>query len=78
MCPPLLEAYGLFVKLEGFRKNGLVHFSQVSNHLEMPGREEPDDAKVRALGEGYSIGDAVWIKVVDVKVEMDGRSKVRI
>ena len=57
-----IEAYGVFVALEGYRKHGLVHASQVSGYLDL-GAEEGDDGKKRALAEVVAVGDPVWVKV---------------
>lgn len=59
-----VQAYGVFVRLPGFRKNGLVHSSQVSDHLSFT-RDDSDDVKVRELSEVVSVGDEVFVKVVE-------------
>mmetsp|Transcript_26220 Transcript_26220/g.77861 ORF Transcript_26220/g.77861 Transcript_26220/m.77861 type:complete len:587 (-) Transcript_26220:1722-3482(-) len=60
-----IEAYGVFVELEGFRKHGLVHSSQVSNYLSFS-REDTDEEKKAELGGVVAPGDKVWVKVVEV------------
>ncbi|KAL4425307.1 hypothetical protein ABPG75_009323 [Micractinium tetrahymenae] len=66
-----VRPFGVFVKLDGYRKYGLVHFSQISDHLSFA-REDPDDAKVREIGEILSVGDPVWVKVVDITFDERG------
>ncbi|KAK2193691.1 hypothetical protein NP493_8g05025 [Ridgeia piscesae] len=52
-----LEAYGIFVKIPGFKKNGLVHKSQMSNTR----LEHPEDMVAN--------GDRVYCKVISVDDE---------
>ncbi|KIY92261.1 hypothetical protein MNEG_15702 [Monoraphidium neglectum] len=67
-----IEAYGIFVALEGFRKHGLVHSSQVSGYLDLS-TEEGDEAKKKALAEVVAVGEPVWVKVVEVTDDDSGR-----
>jgi len=57
--------FGIFVRLPGFRKWGLVHTSQVSDHLAVS-REDSDEEKVAALSSVVVAGEAVQVKVVEV------------
>ncbi|KAL4418798.1 hypothetical protein ABPG77_010207 [Micractinium sp. CCAP 211/92] len=66
-----VRPFGVFVKLDGFRKYGLVHFSQISDHLSFA-REDSDEIKVREIGEILSVGDPVWVKVVDITFDERG------
>ena len=43
-----VRPFGLFVELPGFRRNGLVHNSQISEDVVFS-REDEDDAKVAAM-----------------------------
>ena len=43
-----VRPFGLFVELAGFRRNGLVHNSQISEEISFS-REDEDDAKVTAM-----------------------------
>ena len=43
-----IRPFGLFVELPGFRRNGLVHNSQISEDVVFS-REDEDDAKVTAM-----------------------------
>ena len=43
-----VRPFGLFVELPGFRRNGLVHNSQISEEISFS-REDEDDAKVTAM-----------------------------
>ncbi|KAI0227696.1 Nucleolar protein of 40 kDa [Lamellibrachia satsuma] len=52
-----LEAYGVFVKIPGYKKNGLVHKSQMSNTR----LEHPEDMVAN--------GDRVYCKVISVDDE---------
>lgn len=60
-----IEAYGVFVQLDGFRKHGLVHSSQVSNYLSFT-RDDSDEEKKAELAGIVAVGDVVWVKVVEV------------
>ncbi|PNH10420.1 hypothetical protein TSOC_002850, partial [Tetrabaena socialis] len=57
-----IEAYGVFVALEGFRRHGLVHTSQVSNYLSFT-REDTDEQKKAELGGVVTVGEQMWVKV---------------
>eukprot|EP00877_Chromochloris_zofingiensis_P006031 jgi/Chrzof1/1681/Cz10g17030.t1 len=67
-----IEPYGVFVQLEGYRKFGLVHASQVSNYLDF-GPEDTDEDKRRGIGEVVAVGDPVYVKVVEVSEDPSGR-----
>lgn len=43
-----VRPFGLFVELPGFRRNGLVHNSQISEDMVFS-REDDDEAKVQAM-----------------------------
>ena len=43
-----VRPFGLFVELMGFRRNGLVHNSQISEDVVFS-REDDDEAKVQAM-----------------------------
>ena len=43
-----IRPFGVFVALQGYRRHGMVHSSQVSNELSLT-REDEDDAKVKAM-----------------------------
>ncbi|KAL6779060.1 hypothetical protein ACKKBF_B18930 [Auxenochlorella protothecoides x Auxenochlorella symbiontica] len=60
-----IRPFGVFVQLEGFRKYALVHSSQISDHLFF-GKEDTDEDKVREMGEVLAVGEAVWVKIVEV------------
>ncbi|GAB4812977.1 hypothetical protein N2152v2_000023 [Parachlorella kessleri] len=66
-----LRPFGAFVKLEGYRRYGLVHVSQISDHMDMS-REDTDDLKVAAISAVLAIGEKVFVKVVDVKQDERG------
>ncbi|GAQ77558.1 hypothetical protein KFL_000010070 [Klebsormidium nitens] len=61
-----VRPFGLFVKLEGYRRNGLVHVTQVSDH-EVTRKDDAEDAKVDALRGVATEGDHVWVKVISLK-----------
>lgn len=67
-----IEAYGIFVQLEGFRRQGLVHSSQVSNYLSVS-RDDPDEVKKAELAGVVSIGEQIYVKVVEVDDDGSGR-----
>ncbi|GJP36891.1 hypothetical protein CLOM_g21354 [Closterium sp. NIES-68] len=58
----------MFVRLEGYRKHGLVHLSHVSDY-EVAKRDDTDDAKVEALKGVAAEGEQVWVKVISLKDE---------
>jgi len=70
-----VKPYGLFVSLDGYRRNGLVHSSQVSEHLRL-GRDEADEEKVAALLGVVSVGDSVFVKLVEIEPGDGGRLKL--
>ena len=70
-----IKPYGLFVSLPGHRRSGLVHSSQVSEHLRFT-RDDDDDEKVASLSGIVSVGEAVWVKVVELEPDAGGRIKV--
>ncbi|PRW33884.1 S1 RNA binding domain-containing isoform B [Chlorella sorokiniana] len=66
-----VRPFGVFVKIDGYRKYGLVHFSQISDHVSFS-RDDPDEMKVKEIGEILSVGDPVWVKVVDISFDDRG------
>ncbi|CAM6041789.1 unnamed protein product [Sphagnum compactum] len=70
-----IRPFGIFVRFDGYRNHGLVHLSQVSDH-EVTKKEDSEEAKVQALASVAGEGDQVWVKVISVKVEEDGSTKV--
>nr|XP_054757211.1 cylicin-1-like [Lytechinus pictus] len=50
-----IQPYGAFVKLDGYKKNGLIHKSQISR-----------TKRVEDVAEVLSVGDAVWSKVISL------------
>lgn len=63
-----VRPFGLFVRLDGFVKQGLVHLSQLSNQ-EVTKRDDPDELKVEAIAAVAGEGDQVWVKVISVRQE---------
>lgn len=55
-----IEAYGCFVSIQGFRKQGLVHVSHLT------------DTRVEDVNECVSVGDDVFVKVIGVDVDSTG------
>lgn len=70
-----VRPFGIFVQMEGYRNDGLVHLSQVSDH-EVTNRDDSEEAKVKALSSVADEGEQVWVKVVSVQVEEDGKTKI--
>lgn len=66
-----VQPFGIFVRLPGFRKWGLVHSSQVSDHLEIS-REDGDESKTAALASVVAVGESVQVKVVEVVADERG------
>ena len=72
-----VRPFGVFVQLEGYRKYGLVHFSQISDHMSF-GQGEDDAERVATLQE--VVGDvrqSVMVKVVEL-VEDEQRGGMKI
>lgn len=67
-----IEAYGVFVALQGYRKYGLVHASQVANYLEFSA-EDGEAERKKAISEVVEVGQDVWVKVVEVGEDDRGR-----
>jgi predicted RNA-binding protein with RPS1 domain len=57
-----VRAFGVFVEMHGFRRWGLVHLSQLSNHWES-NREDSDEQKIDAIKGVVSEGEQIWVKV---------------
>ena len=51
-----------FVQLQGYRKYGLVHSSQVSNYISFS-KDDTDEEKKAELAGCVSVGDTVYVKV---------------
>ncbi|KAL3145372.1 hypothetical protein ABBQ38_001624 [Trebouxia sp. C0009 RCD-2024] len=68
-----IKPYGVFVQMEGFRSNALVHLSQVADGMEI-GKEDSDEEKVAALSAVVSVGETLFVKVVEIK-EDDGSGR---
>lgn len=60
-----IKPFGVFVQLDGFRRYGLVHFSQISDHLHFTS-DDNDQDRIAGIGEVVSEGEGVWVKVVEV------------
>ena len=63
--------FGVFVQMDGYRKYGLVHFSQISDHLGFTGGDN-DAERVAAISDIVPQGERVWVKVVDVTSDERG------
>jgi len=51
-----IQSFGIFVRIDGFRKQGLVHVSQISNE-----RVETED-----IPKIVEVGEQIWIKVIGI------------
>ena len=58
-----IRPFGAFVELEGFRRHGLVHNSQISEEVSFS-REDEDDAKVKAMEYYAPVGSQVCLPTV--------------
>eukprot|EP00466_Bigelowiella_natans_P005121 jgi/Bigna1/132051/aug1.16_g6759 len=59
-----IKKFGAFVEMEGFRTNGLIHISQLSNrHV-----EEADEV--------LQVGEEVFVKVVKIEPTPNGKTKI--
>ena len=56
----------MFVELQGYRRWGMVHLSQLSNHLEVS-RDASDEQKMEEIKGVVSEGESLWVKVVEVR-----------
>lgn len=61
-----IESYGAFVGLENYRLRGLIHISQLANY------------KVEQVEDAVSVNDIVYIKILDVEIDPQGRPKIRL
>lgn len=68
-----IKPYGVFVQMEGFRSNALVHVFQVADGMDI-GKEDSDEEKVAAVSAVVSVGEQVYVKVVEIK-EDDGSGR---
>jgi predicted RNA-binding protein with RPS1 domain len=59
-----IREFGVFVAIPGFRKQGLVHLSQVSNYR----IENPSDLNSMFT---VSAGEEVWVKVIKISDDME-------
>ena len=59
------KAFGLFVELQGFRRQGLVHSTAISSEVSFS-KEDDEADRAKALDFLYPPGTAVWIKVTKV------------
>jgi predicted RNA-binding protein with RPS1 domain len=68
--------FGVFVQLEGYHKYGLVHISQISDHLTfLP--NEGDSERIAAISEILSENESVFVKVVELG-EPDERGNPKV
>ena len=68
----VVKPIGAFVDIDGFRRGGLVHRSQISQYLDVP-RDTDDDAKIAIISGVLGIGDPAYVKVMDVERSENGR-----
>ena len=61
-----VRPFGVFVRMDGYARDGLVHCTQVSDELTFS-REDTDDAKVMAMEYFHPPRSDVWVKVVEVR-----------
>jgi len=67
-----VKPVGAFVDVDGFKRGGLVHRSQISQYLDVP-RDADDASKVGIISGVIGVGDAVYVKVMDVERAENGR-----
>jgi len=70
-----VRPFGMFVRMKGYSRDGLVHSSQVSNEIEIA-RDDEDEMKVKAMEFVACKGETVWVKVVEAREEQPGRWRV--
>jgi len=63
-----IKEFGIFVKLNGFSKHGLVHISQISNH-----RVEASD-----IPQIVDTNEPIWVKVIQVGMDENGNNKLSL
>jgi len=61
-----IQSFGAFVQMEGYQRHGLVHISQISNY-------RTDD-----INEVLSIGEAVWVKVLNITDSENGDKRISL
>ncbi len=54
-----IRPFGVFVEMEGYRRHGLVHNSQISEEVSFS-REDEDEAKVKAMEFFAPVGSQVY------------------
>ena len=59
------KAFGLFVELQGHRRQGLVHSTAISSDVSFS-KEDDEASRAKALDFLYPPGTEVWIKVTKV------------
>eukprot|EP00873_Tetraselmis_striata_P025706 jgi/Tetstr1/445970/TSEL_000299.t1 len=70
-----VRPFGIFVRMRGFSRDGLVHSTQVSADIEIA-RDDEDDMKVKAMEFVAAPGEEVWVKVMEVREEQPGRFRI--
>ena len=61
-----VRPFGLFVRMRGFVRDGLVHCANVSDELTFR-RDDGDDAKVMAMEYFYPRDSEVFAKVIEIR-----------
>jgi len=71
-----VRPFGVFVEMKGYRKYGLVHISQISDHLTFS-PNEGDNERIAAISEVVAPGETVFVKVVELG-EPDERGNPKV
>uniref|UniRef100_A0A6B2LGH8 CCHC-type domain-containing protein n=1 Tax=Arcella intermedia TaxID=1963864 RepID=A0A6B2LGH8_9EUKA len=63
-----MKEFGIFVKLPGFSKHGLIHVSQISNHR----------VQTEEIPNIVAMNEKVWVKVIQVGMDDHGNERLSL
>lgn len=61
-----IAQYGAFIEIEGYKSHGLVHISQIARD------------RVNSVEDVISISDEVYVKVLKIEMDENGRDKISL
>eukprot|EP00798_Chlamydomonas_sp_ICE-L_P020709 gene20709-27518_t len=72
-----IKPFGLFLSVDGYRRQVLVHHSQVDEGVRFE-REDDDETKVKALDFLFPKGASVYVKVTEVNEDGNRPGEMRV
>lgn len=76
-----IKPFGCFVKLlngpPSYRRSVLVHVTQLSDHLRFD-KQDTEEERIAGINGIVSIGDQVWIKIIEISPDQGGTSDSKI